>query len=150
MGMRTLAIDLGARRIGLAISDEGGHFATPLEVVQVTDADQAIAPIVQLVKKEAVQRILIGLPLNMEDGSIGPAARGVMLWGGKLAMKVMVPILYVDERLSSFAAEQSLIDQKRAGQKLTRDMKKERLDAHAAAIFLQDFLDGRLQPVETA
>ena len=99
-------------------------------------------------RKEAVQRVVIGLPLNMEDGSIGPAAQEVILWSGRLAMKVVIPILYVDERLSSFQAEQDLIDQKRAGQHLTRGMKKERLDAQAAAVFLQEFLDGKLQPIE--
>ena len=146
--MRTLAVDLGSRRVGLALSDEGGHFAMPIEVVEVTDPLQAIEPIVVLVKKEGIRRIVIGLPLNMDDGSIGSSAKSVICWGGKLAMKVMVPILYVDERLSSFQAEQDIIAQKRAGEHITRQMKKEQLDARAAAVFLQDFLDGRLQPVE--
>lgn len=146
--MRTLGIDLGGRRIGLAISDEGGHFAQPHDMIEVTAPEQAIEPIVSLIKKQDIRRVVIGLPLNMEDGSIGPAAKGAITWGGKLAMKVMIPILYVDERLSSFQAEQTLIDQKRAGQRLTRDMKKARLDAHAAAVFLQEFLDGKLQPID--
>ena len=146
--MRTLGIDLGTRRVGLALSDQGGHFAMPLDVIEVTDPEQAIDPIVALVKKEAVQRVVVGLPLNMEDASVGPAARSCIIWGGRLAMKVMVPILYVDERLTSFAAEQTLIQHKRAGQKITRGQKKDRLDAHAAAIFLQEFLDGKLQPIE--
>jgi putative Holliday junction resolvase len=147
--MRTLAIDLGTRRVGLAMSDEGGRFAMPFDVIEVTiGPDQAIDPIVALVRKEGVQRVIIGLPLNMEDGSFGPAARDVVLWSGRLAMKVVIPILYVDERLSSFQAEQDLIDQKRAGQHLTRGMKKDRLDAQAAAVFLQEFLDGKLQPIE--
>ena len=146
--MRTLGIDLGTSRIGLAVSDQGGHFATPMDVINVNSPDQAVDPIVQLIRKEEIGRVVIGLPLNMDDGSIGPSAKAVMLWGGRLAMKVMVPILYVDERLSSFAAEQELIGQKRAGQRLTRDMKKERLDAHAAAVFLQEFLDGKLRPIE--
>lgn len=146
--MRTLAIDLGTRRIGLAISDEGGQFATPYSVLEVTAPEQAIEPIVKLVKQEAIGRILVGLPLEMEDGTVGPAARGVMAWGGKLAMKIMIPILYVDERLSSFEIEQEMIEQKRAGQKITRDQKKDQLDARAAALFLQEFLDGKLPPIE--
>ena len=148
--MRTLAIDLGTRRIGLALSDEGGHYATPLTVIEVTAPEQAMEPIVQLVKKEAIKRIVIGLPLNMNDDSVGPAARTVIIWGGKLATKIMVPIIYIDERLTSFGAEQELIAQKRAGQRLTRDMRKDRLDAYAAAIFLQEFLDGKLQPIDIA
>lgn len=146
--MRTLAIDLGTRRVGLAISDQGGHFATPLSVIEVTAPEQAIEQIVKLVKQEAVERILLGLPLNMDDGTFGPAAKSVMAWSGKLAMKIMIPILYVDERLSSFEAEQEIIEQKRAGQHITRDMKRDQLDARAAAIFLQEFLDGKLPPVE--
>lgn len=130
------------------MSDEGGRFAMPFDVIEVTGPDQAIEPIVALVKKEQVQRLIIGLPLNMDDGSVGPAAKEVVLWSGRLAMKVVIPILYVDERLSSFQAEQDLIDQKRAGQHLTRGMKKDRLDAQAAAIFLQEFLDGKLQPID--
>ena len=148
--MRTLGIDLGTRRIGLAISDGGGRFATPFDVLEVNGSEQGIDPIVKLVKDEQIARVVIGLPLNMEDGSIGPAARSVILWGGHLAMKIMVPILYVDERLSSFQAEQDLIGQKRSGQKITREMRKDRLDAQAAAVFLQDFLDGKLQAVELA
>lgn len=130
------------------MSDEGGRFAMPYDVLDVTEPEQAIDPIVAVVKREGVQRVIIGLPVNMDDGSIGPAAKGVVLWSGRLAMKVVIPILYVDERLSSFQAEQDLIDQKRAGQHLTRNMKKERLDAQAAAVFLQEFLDGKLQPIE--
>src|SRR5882762_9522532 len=102
--MRTLAIDLGTRRIGLAMSDQGGRFATPLEVLEVNSPDQALDPILTLILKEAV------------------------------------------ERLSSFAAEQDLIDRKRSGEKITRKQKKDRLDALAAAGFLQAFLDGKLPP----
>ncbi len=146
--MRTLAIDLGSRRVGLAISDEGGRFAMPVDVIEVTAPEQAIEPIVALCRKEAVQRIIIGMPLEMADGSIGPAAREVVLWSGRLAMRIVIPILYVDERLSSFQAEQDLVDEKRAGQHITRAMKKRRLDAQAAAVFLQEFLDGKLAPIE--
>ena len=146
--MRTLAIDLGTRRVGLAISDEGGRFATPLDVIEVNAPDQAIEPIVALCGKEAVQRIVVGLPLEMNDGAIGPAARSVVLWSGRLARKIVIPILYVDERLSSFQAQQDLIAQKRSGGRLTREMKKQRLDAKAAAVFLQEFLDGKLQAVD--
>ena len=146
--MRTLGIDLGTRRIGLAISDAGGHFATPLDVLQVTDPHQALEPILALIVRESVKRVVIGLPLNMEDGSWGPAAHEATKWGGQLAKKLMVPILYVDERLSSFSAEQTLIGHKRSGGKMTRKQKKERLDAYAAALFLQEFLDGKLLPIE--
>jgi putative Holliday junction resolvase len=150
--MRTLAIDLGTRRIGLAMSDEGGRWATPIDVLFVTDPAQAIEPILKLIKTEDVKRVVIGLPLNM-DGTRGPAAQHVMHWTTGLAASVAsasitIQIIYVDERLSSFAAEQQLTERKKAGEKLTHKKKKQQLDAVAAAGFLQAFLDGKLAPIE--
>lgn len=144
--MRTLAIDLGARRVGLALSDDEGRYATPIDVLTVSSPEQAINLILPLITKEGVQRIVLGLPLNMDD-TAGPAARQTVKWGTELATKSGKPIIYVDERLSSFQAEQTLIDRKRAGEKLTRSRKKQQLDAIAAASFLQQFLDGKLSPL---
>jgi putative Holliday junction resolvase len=145
--MRTLAIDLGTRRIGLALSDESGRLATPLEVLQVTDSEQATEPILKIVGDESVERIVVGLPLNM-DGSVGSQAKEAFRWGKNLGERCKKPVLFVDERLSSFAAEQSFIDRKRSGERITRQQKKRRLDAIAAADFLQAFLDGRLPSVD--
>jgi putative Holliday junction resolvase len=145
--MRTLAIDLGTRRVGLALSDEGGRFATPYEVLTVSSPAQAVEPIIKVVEKEGVERIVVGLPLNMDD-TVGPAARATIQWGRALAKRAGKPVVFVDERLSSFAAEQQLIDRKRAGEKLTRQRKKEQLDALAAAGFLQAFLDGKLAALD--
>ena len=147
--MRTRAIDLGTRRVGLALSDEGGRFATPYQVLQVTSPRSALDQILPIIHKEGVEQILIGLPLNM-DGTTGPAARSTISWGNDLAQQTGKPVLYVDERLSSFAADQSLNDRKRAGEKLTRARKKQQQDALAAATFLQQFLDGGLQPLTAA
>jgi putative holliday junction resolvase len=141
--MRTLAIDLGARRTGLALSDEGGRLATPLDVLQVSSPDQAFGPIIDVIRKESVARLVVGLPLNMDD-SFGPAARSTIRWAEELTRRTGLPVIFVDERLSSFAAEQSLVERKRAGERITRKQKKERLDALAAAMFLQAFLDGKL------
>jgi len=147
--MRTLAIDLGNRRVGLALSDEGARFATPYDVLQVNSPDDALAPIAKLITKEDIKRIVIGLPLNMDD-SVGPAAESAVKWGRQLASQSDVQIVYVDERLSSFAAEQRLNDRKRGGAKMTRGQKKQMLDAHAAAGFLQEFLDGKLAALEVS
>jgi len=144
--MRTLAIDLGARRTGLALSDEGGRFATPLDVLQVTSPGQALDPIIDVIRKESVTRLVVGLPLNMDD-SIGPAARATIKWADELTRRTGLAVIFVDERLSSFAAEQRLADRKRGGEKMTRGQKKQMLDAHAAAGFLQEFLDGKLAPI---
>jgi putative Holliday junction resolvase len=78
------------------------------------------------------------------DDSIGPAAKSTLAWGKQLAQQTAKPVIFVDERLSSFAAEQTLTDRKRAGEKLTRGRKRQQLDAVAAATFLQQFLDGKL------
>jgi putative Holliday junction resolvase len=150
--MRTLAIDLGTRRIGLAMSDEGGRWATPHEVLFVSDPDQAVEPILKLIKSEDVRRIVIGMPMNM-DGTLGPAAKLVIKWAAGLAASaasssIAIQIVFIDERLSSFTAEQQLTERKKAGEKLTHKRKKQQLDAVAAAGFLQDFLDGKLQPID--
>lgn len=152
--MRTLAIDLGTRRVGLAISDEGGRFATPLDVLSVKDASQAIGPILQIILDEDIRRVVIGLPLNM-DGTIGPAARATISWAHALE-KSCVPLtkgtqlFFVDERLSSFDAEQQIVSRKRAGERISRNRKKQSLDALAATSFLQAFLDGKLQPIDVS
>lgn len=146
--MRTLSIDLGAKRIGLALSDEGGHLATPYEVLAVSSPDLAIPEILSVIRREGVQRLVVGLPLNM-DGSTGPAANQAIRWARTLANQSHLPLIFIDERLSSFDAEQQLNSRKRAGEKLTRKRKKQQLDALAAATILQDFLDGRLSPIST-
>ena len=145
--MRTLAIDLGSKRIGLALSDEGGTLATPLDVLQVSSPRHAIEQILPILQRESVRRLLVGVPLNMDD-TLGPAARNTIAWAKDLASRANLPLVLVDERLSSFDAEQSLITRKRGGEKITRKQKKERLDALAAAGFLQAYLDGKLQPLD--
>jgi putative Holliday junction resolvase len=145
--VRTLAVDLGSRRIGLALSDESARLASPYDVLSVSTPDRAIEPIVAIISREAVQRLVIGLPLNM-DGTIGPQARATIAWANELATRTGKPVLFVDERLSSFDAEQQLIARKRSGERLTRKRKREQLDALAAASFLQAYLDGTLKPLE--
>jgi putative holliday junction resolvase len=146
--VRTLAIDLGSRRIGLALSDFGGTWATPHDVLFVTDPNQAIAPILKLIEDEDVRRVVVGLPLNM-DSSIGPAAREAIVWAKTLMSSVrQVELIFVDERLSSFDADQQLNQRRQAGENLTHKRKKELQDAVAAAGFLQAFLDHKLMPVD--
>ena len=147
--MRTLAIDLGSKRVGLALSDAGGTLASPYDVLTVGDPMHAIGPIVKIIDREGVERVVLGLPLNMDDSMSAPA-RVVLKWGAMLTASVNVPVIYVDERLSSFAAEQQLISLKRAGQKMTRKDKKRALDAVAAAEFLQAFLDGQITAIDVA
>lgn len=129
------------------MSDEGGKFATPYDVLEVNSAEEAIDPVCELIRREGVRRVVVGLPLNMDD-TVGPAARRAAAWGRRLGESYNIPVIFVDERLSSFQAEQSLRDRKRSGERMTRRDKKARLDAVAAAGFLQEFLDGKLVPVQ--
>ena len=145
--MRTLAIDYGAKRTGLAMSDQGGRFATPVDVL-ATDGS-LINAIAALAKQEGVERIVVGLPMHM-DGTAGSTLKQVLAFAAQVASATSLTPTFVDERLSSFEAEQQLIDHKRAGGKMTRKMKKERLDALAAAAFLQAFLDGKLKAIDPA
>jgi putative holliday junction resolvase len=146
--MRTLAIDLGTKRVGLALSDEAGTIASPYDVLTVASPEHAIEMILPIVTREGARRIVVGLPLNMDD-SIGRAAREAIEWGNQLSRRAELPVAFVDERLSSFEAEQQLIDRKRAGEKLTRGRKKQQLDALAAAGFLQAFLEGKLPAIKS-
>jgi putative Holliday junction resolvase len=143
--MRTLAVDLGTRRVGLALSDEGGKFANAYDVVNVTTPEQAREAVLAVMSRESVERVVVGLPLNMDD-TVGPQARKTVEWGRELAARSGKPVVYVDERLSSFDAEQQIVDRKRGGEHITRRKKKEQLDAIAAQSFLQAFLDGKLNP----
>ena len=97
---RTLAIDLGSRRVGLALSDEGGKFATPYDVLFVGDPEQAIDPILRVIEKEGVRRLVVGLPLNM-DGTTGPAARKTTKWGARLANRSGLPVIFESARISA-------------------------------------------------
>ena len=145
--MRTLGIDLGTRRVGLALSDAGGKLATALEVLEISSPQQAAERVMRIIDREGVERIVVGLPLNMDD-TIGPAAQQAASWGRNLSKNSGKPVVFVDERLSSFQAEQDLSARRLGGEKLTHKRKKQRLDALAAASFLQAFLDGKLFPVE--
>jgi 6-phosphogluconolactonase len=133
--MRYLAIDYGQKRTGLAVSDAGESMAFPHSVLEA-NADM-VAQIVRIIRQERIDVIVVGLPLNM-DGTEGPQAKAVRLFGQKLSAKVSMEITYFDERLSSSDA-----DWKLSGLELTRGKKKKLQDAIAAAVFLQAFLDER-------
>jgi putative holliday junction resolvase len=145
--MRFLAVDLGTRRVGLAVGDDLSRLASPLEVIEVSSPRQAMERVAAVAEAEAIDRLVLGLPINM-DGTVGPAAKSTIEWGKQLSSRAGVSLIFVDERLSSFAAEEQLIARRRAGEKLTRGRKKQQRDAMAAAAFLQDYLDGRLPAID--
>jgi len=131
--MPIIALDIGDRRIGIAISDPLGMLARPLAVVKRSGRDyQRIA---DLVREHGAERIVAGYPRNM-DGSVGEQARKAEAYVGGLEEHVDVPIEFWDERLSTFEAERLMIE---AGRR-ARD-RRARIDAAAAAVILQDYLD---------
>lgn len=145
--MRHLAIDYGTRRFGIALSDEGGKLATPLAVLQVRSPEAALDQIVRLIEEHQPRVLVVGVPLNM-DGSIGPMAGAARHWARQLAQRTGRRLVLVDERLSTFEAEQSIRSRKQAGDRITREGRKSRLDALAAAQMLQSYLDGTTVALE--
>jgi len=133
--MRYLAIDYGDKRTGLAICDHAETIASPLTVIE--GQKDLIKKINEIVTSEEIDAIVLGLPLNMDD-SKGFRAKLVFKFAEKLKAQLQIPIHLQDERLSSFAAEAEL-----APAELTRKKKKKRLDAVAAAVILQAFLDSK-------
>lgn len=132
---RALGIDYGDVRIGIAMSDETAFLASPLTTVlnSRTAADEIAA----LVREHRVETIVIGLPLNM-DGSAGPATEKTRKFAAKLAGKTDVPIVEIDERLTTVTAHHNLREAGLDGKK-----RKGVVDMAAAQIILQDWLDAQ-------
>ena len=133
--MRYLSIDYGDKRTGLAVCDAGETIVTPLRVLN--GQTRLVEKIVGIIESEEINAIVLGLPLNA-DGTEGPSVKRVRRFGTRLAKHIDIPLHFQDERLSSFTAEQKLIDAQ-----LTRKKKAGRLDAVAAAEILQTFLEGK-------
>jgi putative Holliday junction resolvase len=129
------------------MGDSEAKLATPYEVLTISTPEQAMEAVGRAAREESAEQLVIGVPLNMDD-SIGPQAKQVIEWGKQLGVRTSLPVIFIDERLSTFAAEQQLVDRKRSGEKLTRGKKKKQLDAIAAAIILQQFFNGTLLPLE--
>ena len=133
--MRNLGLDIGDRRIGVAISDPEQILASPLTTILRDDDDNAISAIVEIVNKYGVQRIIIGFPYSL-DGNIGRQANKVKDFVEKLSKCTEVDIDLRDERLSTVAVDHLLIE---AG--INSRKRRERRDAAAAAFILQGYLD---------
>lgn len=133
-----LGIDAGQRRVGVAISDDLGLLASPLVVL---DRRRGLAPVLDalsaLSRREAVDHVVVGLPLNA-DGSTGPQARRAQHFARLTAKAVGLPVELWDERLSTREAEDILRAQ---GRDLRRLRQRGEIDAVAAAVILQDYLD---------
>jgi putative Holliday junction resolvase len=133
--MRYLALDLGRKRIGLALSDETGLISSPAGVIQVRNSQQVFTEIESLVKQNEVGKLIIGLPIQL-NGREGIEAERARVFAAELGGRISLPIDFMDERLSSVEAERRLIDSGKRGQKI-----RDNIDATAAALILQTYLD---------
>ena len=133
--MKYLAVDYGTKRTGLALCDPSEIIVSPLAGLP-TDKD-LLQKIVRIVKDEGIEAVVVGLPLNM-DGTKSGQSVIVSDFADRLKKLIDVPVLFQDERLTSYAAEGKL-----AERELTRKKKKKRIDALAAAEILRQFLDSK-------
>lgn len=137
--MRILGLDVGERRIGIAVADERVRVALPVTVVERSDLPVDLDGIARLVQEQEAEAVVIGLPISL-NGTLGPQAQAVKAFGQELSGRLSLPIEYWDERLSTVEAERRLASAGRRGPKA-----RARRDAAAAAIVLQGYLDSQAQ-----
>jgi putative Holliday junction resolvase len=137
MGSRILALDHGTKRIGVALSDELGWTAQPLETFERRTLDRDIAHILDLVRSHDVGQVLLGLPLRLNGGE-GPAVQAVHEFAARLGEVLPVPLVTWDERMTTKAAEDLLI-----AADVSRKKRKGAVDRVAAAILLQGYLEAQ-------
>lgn len=133
--MKVLSIDYGDVRTGIAISDVRGMLASPLCVIEQSYQPKLVDRIVQIVEENKIEKIVIGLPRNM-DGSYGYRCDECRSLGDAIAKKIDVDIFYEDERLTTVMAHNVLSDNNVRGKK-----RKQTVDAVSAVMILQSFLD---------
>ena len=147
--MRILALDVGERRIGVAAADSETRVALPVGVVERTEPAADAAAIAQLIEEQKAEALVLGLPISL-NGSLGPQGQLVRAFGDELAACLNLPVEYCDERLSTVEAQRRLAppakharQDKRSRSAKSRRASPGRIDAVAAAIILQSYLDRR-------
>ena len=135
-------MDLGERRIGVAVGDPTGTVARPVTTIVHTSRQDDFEAIARLVDEYEVECVVVGLPLSL-DGTEGPQARRTRRYAERLAQALNVPIEFWDERYSSVRAEEILRGKKKKKGRKNRRRARGDVDATAAAVFLQSFLDAR-------
>ncbi len=136
---RMLGLDVGERRIGVAISTPEGTLAVPLRIIERTEEADDFRAIAALAANEAIDTVIVGLPRSL-DGSLGPQAKLVMAFGNRLAEATGLTVELSDERLTSAGARQPPT---KAARKAPSRRASDPVDDLAAAIILQAFLDRR-------
>ena len=135
--MRVLGIDHGERRIGAALSDALGIIASPLTVIEHTSDEGDADTVAALAREQGVGAVVVGVPISM-DGSIGPQAKRAAYFARLLSGRLDMPVDTIDERLSTREAERRLAEGGRR-----RSRRREGVDAAAAAVLLQAYLDSK-------
>jgi putative Holliday junction resolvase len=139
---RAVALDIGTRRIGVALSDSAGTVATPYEVVTRSgDRSRDHRRIAALVEEAGAGIVVVGLPLSL-DGSTGPAAQAILAEVAELRAALPVGVVTWDERLSTVEAERSL-----RAMRVRKGRHRQVVDQVAATVILQSWLDAG-QPEE--
>lgn len=141
--MRVLGVDLGAKRIGLALSDTEGEFAFPAGTLRSTGLERDVEALCALIREREVGRVVVGLPRHM-DGRRGPEAERAERFAATLAERAGVPVDTLDERWTSREAERILAAQGYDGRRAKRHV-----DEVAASIILRTYLDLRQNTAET-
>ncbi len=132
---RTLGIDYGESRVGVAISDPFGSIALGVCTLQVTGMNNAVQQVAEICKEKDAETVVVGMPLNM-NGTVGEMAEKVEKFIDKLKKKIDVSIVTSDERLSSAMVERTLLDAD-----MSRIKRKGVIDKLAAQVILQGYLD---------
>ena len=137
--LRVMGLDLGEKRVGVALSDESQTLATPFEVIVRVSFAQLLARLAQIVAEQPVERLVIGHPISL-NGTIGPQARHIASEAQRIQAHLMLPLTLWDERLSSVHIEQLLAAR---GQRARNARRRQALDAMVAATILQEYLDAQ-------
>jgi putative holliday junction resolvase len=135
MFMRIMGLDLGSRTIGVAVSDELGWTAQGIKTIRRKSRREDLTEILSLIAEYTVERIVVGLPINM-DGSLGPQAEKVLHWAKEMEERTRLPVETWDERLSTVGASRVLLEAD-----LSREKRKGVIDKLAAVFILQGYLD---------
>jgi len=134
--MRILGIDYGSVRTGVALSDQLGMMAHPLEPLKISSMKELLDAIAALALKNGVEKIVVGLPKHM-NGDESDSSRKARELASELEKKLGIPVILYDERLTTSAAERLLIETD-----MSRKKRKEKIDSLAASLILQGYLDG--------
>jgi putative Holliday junction resolvase len=140
MKPRIMGLDVGDKRIGVAISDPLGITAAGLEAIERKNMRQDVLSVAEMARRHGAVEIVVGLPKNM-DGTLGEQAHKVQAFARKLARVTGLPIIYEDERLTTISAIRTL-----TLQGVKTGQRKDLVDRQSAAIILQKFLDRREPP----